>query len=572
MTSGTNTNSKIYPLRHYIQIILIISFIVLLLDLIISVATISIVKQQSTRSLQDTADLYINRINHDFSYINHYMGWTLANDENMKTMNHSDMNSIEFLKANENIRKRFTELQKNYEQQFNFFYYLENQQLFLNCSPMNLSYSDFKELKRQVVSHLEDQDVYEKFYSRWTSMQVNNTYYIINIVPYQNSYMISMIPADELISPLRQINLGENGFVSLIDESEQNITSPISNNGKAISSQPDKPTLLNLVQTRTTVNGEFTNASFYVKLVIQFGAFEKIMIAQLLIVLLAVIIACNLCFLLFYFKKKVLTPIKTFSYNLTFWNDGGDPMEMKGSKIIELEKANKQFLHLVDQIKQYKIDIYERELEKQNIQLNYMQLQIKPHFFLNCLTTIYSMAQMQMYAEIEHMTLSTSKYFRYIFQNDQNFVNLKDEIEHVRIYLEIQKSRYRNAFIYRIEHADEASDVQIPPLVLQTFIENAVKYAVSRDNEVHIVLKVDRFIEEEMTVIQIADNGPGFPSAILAKLNAGQHLEQSDGTHIGIMNTLQRLEYLYLNKERVSFSNIEGGGACVILYLPDLPK
>lgn len=103
---------KTYPIRHYIKVMMLVSFTVLILDLGISIASISIVKQQSTRNLQDTAALYINRINHDFAYINHYMGWTLGNDESLLTMNTYGVNSIEFLKANDNLFKRFTELQK----------------------------------------------------------------------------------------------------------------------------------------------------------------------------------------------------------------------------------------------------------------------------------------------------------------------------------------------------------------------------------------------------------------------------------------------------------------------------
>lgn len=567
-------DSKLYPIQHYVKIMLFISFSALILDFVISFASIAIVKQQSTRALQDTADLYINRINSDFNYINHYMGWTLVNDESVNIMSVGKPNDPGFLKANRSLFKRFVELQKIYGHQYNFFLYLKNASFFSNCAPMNMSYPAYLSLKNQIEADVKDKTIYEKFYSRWSTINLNGTYYIINIVPYYDSYMISLISADDLIRPLRQINLGENGYASLVSENGKSVTSPLSNNGTVQNTKPDPSSLLNLIQTRTTVNGEFTNASFYVKLVIQFGAFEKIMIAQLLIILLAVIIACNLCFIMLYFKKKVLMPIKRFSYNLTVWTGDGEPLDIESSKIIELEKANTQFLNLVKQIKHFKIDLYERELEKQRIQLNYMKFQIKPHFFLNCLTSIYSMAQMQMYADIQNMTLSTSKYFRYIFQNDQDFVRLENEIEHVRTYLDIQKHRYRDAFIYRIEQSEAACSAKIPPLVLQTFIENAIKYAVSREKEVRILLTIARRYEgeEERTVIRISDTGPGFPPNVLEKLIRGQSLNQTNGTNIGIMNTLQRLEYLYQKKAKVVFSNRVGGGACVTLYLPEPPK
>jgi two-component system sensor histidine kinase YesM len=562
---------KTYPIRHYIKVMIIVSFTVLVLDLAISIASISIVNKQNTRNLQDTAGLYINRIDHDFAYINHYMGWTLGNDESLLTMNTYGINSTEFLKSNENLFKRFTELQKNYGQEYNFFYYLKNESYFLNCAPISINFTDYQELKKKIISYIDDKEMYEKYYSKWTPVLVNNNHYIINIVPYYNRYLIGLISADNLIRPLREINLGANGYVSLVDENENTLTSPISNSGNLIQ---EKPGVTNLLQSSTTISNGFSGTTFSTKMVIKFGMFEKIMIAQLLIMLLFFIVTSTLCIVMLFFNKRVLGPIQSFSENLSFINEDGQPADFKNSDIIELEQANTQFKGLIEQIKTFKIAIYEQELEKQRIQLDYMKLQIKPHFFLNCLTSIYSMAQIQMYEEIENMSMSTSKYFRYLFQNGENFVRLENEIEHVQTYLEIQKQRYQDAFIYHIEQEDGTSMVEIPPLVLQTFIENSIKYAISRENEVQITLKVKRcqIEEEEVTVIQLTDTGPGFPPNILEKLNHGIPLDQTNGTQIGIMNTLKRLEYLYLKRATVSFSNLEGGGASVILYLPELPN
>lgn len=93
--------------------------------------------------------------------------------------------------------------------------------------------------------------MYEKFYSKWTPILVNNHYYVINIVPYYNRYLIGLISADNLIRPLRQINLGANGYVSLVDENEQPLTSPISNSGKLITENGDSLIFCNRVQQST---------------------------------------------------------------------------------------------------------------------------------------------------------------------------------------------------------------------------------------------------------------------------------------------------------------------------------
>ncbi|WP_424769293.1 sensor histidine kinase [Paenibacillus sp. sgz302251] len=518
--------------------------------------------------------MYINRINDDFAYIKHYMGWTLASDESVKTMNKYLPIDSEFIKANTELYRRFSELQKNYGQEYNFFIYLSEQQYFLNSAPTSLSYPDYLALKKQIFSYVQDKNLIEKLYSNWSPIHIKDKYYIINIVPYYDSYLICLISADDLIRPLQQINLGGNGIVSLVDNNGNEIINPKSNGETITQKDASKESLLSLIQPRTIVNGQFSNASFSVKMFIKFGTFEKIMIAQLLIMLLAIIVACSFCGIMLYFNILVLKPIKNFSDNLTQFNEDSKPLDLNINKIIELEQANKLFKKLLEQIKIFKINSYEQQLEKQRIQLDYMKLQIKPHFFLNCLTNIHSMAQMQMFEEIQSMAISTSNYFRYIFQNGQDFVRLGDEIDHVRIYLEIQRHRYRDAFTYRIEQIDGMDNQLIPPLVLQTFIENSVKYAVSRVNEVQIRIAVDRILDadEELAVIRISDTGPGFAPEILNKLTSGQPLDQTDGNHIGIMNTLQRLELLYHHEAKVHFSNSEDGGACVTIYLPHPPQ
>ncbi|AYB45364.1 histidine kinase [Paenibacillus lautus] len=563
-------NNKPYPIRHYVKIMLFISIFALVVDLVISFASIFIVKQQSTRYLQDTANLYIRQINHDFSYINHYMGWTLANDESVKIMDTPGTDYVDYIKSSERVHKRFNELQKNYGQEYNFFFYLKEQDFFQNYAPMSLSYTEFQELKEQIVSLTDSKNVYETFYSNWNPILVQDTHYVINIVPYHNRYLICLISADDLVRPLQELDLGEDGFVSLVDAQGAALTSPSTGKAGAKPLEGAKASLFSLSQPRTTVTEGFSNASFNVQLVIQFGVFETIMIAQLLIMLLFVLLTCTLSVVMLYFKKKVLKPIQNFSENVRRIHEDSENLDFMSSEIIELEQVNSQFKHLIEQIKKFKIDIYEQELEKQRIQLDYMKLQINPHFFLNCLTNIYSMAQMQMFKEIEYMSLSTSKYFRYIFQSGDNLVRLEDEIEHVRIYLEIQKHRYRDAFSYHIGFEQELAGLTIPPLVLQTFIENAVKYAVSRDQVLQIRLTVSLRVEDDKpyAVIRISDTGPGFPEDVLDKLANGKPLDQSEGKHIGIMNTLQRLELLYHHRAQVEFSNPEGGGASVALTLP----
>lgn len=303
-------------------------------------------------------------------------------------------------------------------------------------------------------------------------------------------------------------------------------------------------------------------------------AYERILVLQLLITATVLLIAIGLFGSVAYMKRQVLNPIKTFSENLSRYRDM-EIIDLEDSNLIELEQANLQFQNLMDQIRGLKIDIYEKELEKQRIQMNYMQLQIRPHFFLNCLNTIYSMAQTQLYEEIMRLSVIISDYFRYIFKNTQDFVPVYAELCHIENYMKIQKLRYGERLSYEIYAEEGTKDVKILPILLQTFIENAIKYSAVLDEKMHIRTDIswaqaDADASKNIQ-IQITDNGTGFPQEVLEALNGERLLEPEEGHRIGITNAIQRLRLFYREGEgeaAAAFSNLPAGGACVTILLP----
>ena len=193
-------------------------------------------------------------------------------------------------------------------------------------------------------------------------------------------------------------------------------------------------------------------------------------------------------------------------------------------------------------------------------------MQIKPHFFLNCLNIIYSLVNAGRYSLIQTMVVRLSDYFRYIFRTTDSFVNVEKELEHVENYLQIQAVRYPDRFIYKIRRYTDTKNIIIPPMMIQTFVENSIKYGFSNPIRDQLKIGIRVLEEEEIYSITIRDNGKGFPPEVLKKLQEKSSLEDENGNHIGIQNTLKRLELLYQNRAIVEFENEEG--AQVHIYLP----
>ena len=120
-----------------------------------------------------------------------------------------------------------------------------------------------------------------------------------------------------------------------------------------------------------------------------------------------------------------------------------------------------------------------------------MQVQIRPHFYLNCLSLIHGMADVAKEEKIVHITEMLSNYMRYVMSDTFEPRSLKEEIAFIRNYVEIQQIRYgKEAFSFEVIMEDTIDTYLVPTLIIHNFVENAITHAVSLDNHVEITLYI----------------------------------------------------------------------------------
>lgn len=170
------------------------------------------------------------------------------------------------------------------------------------------------------------------------------------------------------------------------------------------------------------------------------------------------------------------------------------------------------------------------------------------------------------------MALMTAEYMRYLFNKERDVVTVKEEINHIRHYLEIQKLRFEAALDYYIECEVETEDAQIPPLIIQTFIENCIKYAMDLDSRLSLTVTVFSEIDNEKPYLNICitDNGPGFSEEMLSRLAQKKKYMENETRHIGISNAMKRLFYTYGEKAKISFYNGPVKGAVIDIHIPHI--
>lgn len=241
----------------------------------------------------------------------------------------------------------------------------------------------------------------------------------------------------------------------------------------------------------------------------------------------------------------------------------------------EFAELTETFNYMIGQIHDLKLQIYEEKLNQAYAELQYLTLQIKPHFFLNCLNLIYSLGLSGRSELVVDFSSTLMKYFRYLFKSSDSMVVLSEELKHVQNYLHIQQIRFQNDLDAAFNIDPQAEKMHIPVLTLHTFVENIFKHGCSDSAKMQIVISAAPLIKDGTTYLSLAieDNGTGFSKEALETLSRPEVPSQKTGEkHIGIRNVRQRLSYIYGSNYVLRFENRSQGGAKINLLLPQNSK
>lgn len=195
----------------------------------------------------------------------------------------------------------------------------------------------------------------------------------------------------------------------------------------------------------------------------------------------------------------------------------------------------------------YDLKISQQELEvlklkqlKTQAELQTLQSKINPHFLYNALNSIAGLIPEDA-EKAEDMTLKLSKLFRYSINSQQeNFATVKEEIEVVNTYFDIEKIRFGDRINF-ISHADDSVlNKHIPRFLIQPLVENALKHGLA-DKMSNARLDVNILNNDSRLILTVSDNGSPFPD----ELNAGY----------GLQSTFDKLTLLYQDDYEIQFIN-----------------
>lgn len=280
--------------------------------------------------------------------------------------------------------------------------------------------------------------------------------------------------------------------------------------------------------------------------------------------------------LVWYMQKEIFRPIADLSWVSRKIHSGDFRARAEyKTNSYEMEEVKDAYNNMVQTILEMRVEKYEQELRMKDVQLKYIHMQLKPHYFLNALSTINSMVYQQEEENIHTFIQAFSQNIRYMFRTGLHTVPLQDEIKNAEGYLEMQRLMYRDCFYTYMDIPEELQEYPVPQMILHTFLENIFKHVISIDSFTTILLQalLDSSGKEVRLKLEIHISQGQFSQEILEFANNDVEItERKDGSGIGIKNIKEVLKMMYQQEHLLYLENLEPEGTKITIWIPKILK
>jgi two-component system sensor histidine kinase YesM len=283
------------------------------------------------------------------------------------------------------------------------------------------------------------------------------------------------------------------------------------NDSNLIISEVNDQRIIMIKSELTKTNQAYSNLDFSLVTVLDYNVLfadflqlnQYILLVGLLSVVFLLFIATRTSEIITKPVKKLIDDLRSFQKGKK--KEGLSTLNEK-DEIYELEVTYNQMIEEIIRL----IDENNTEMEnKRKLELYALQMQINPHFLYNTLDTIAWLAKLKNEKDIENLVLSLAKFFRLSLHKGDKFIKIKEEVDLVKSFLEIEKIRFPELFDVEYEIADEVKEIETLKLIFQPIVENAIKHGFS-DIDYRGKITIRAELKENDIFFEIEDNGKGF--------------------------------------------------------------
>lgn len=270
----------------------------------------------------------------------------------------------------------------------------------------------------------------------------------------------------------------------------------------------------------------------------------------------------------------ITAPMKQLDLAIKELEAGREDVEFEVNGPYEVEHLSHSIRSMVSTMRHLMKDIIQQEEQKRRSELEVLQSQINPHFLYNTLDSVIWMTENGRTEDAVVMLTSLARFFRISLSQGRSAIPIRDELEHARHYLTIQKMRFKNKFSAEITAEDGVELLYTLKLIVQPVLENAIYHGMAyADGDGEI--KVRAFREGDDVVIEVADNGPGMPEEVVEQLLDGNGPLPSSGgkgSGIGFRNVHRRIQLMFGKDYGLTILSEPDDGTTVRIRIPALDE
>lgn len=281
------------------------------------------------------------------------------------------------------------------------------------------------------------------------------------------------------------------------------------------------------------------------------------------IVLILVII------LSYYIPRSITMPITRISRVTDQVAKGNLSVRAAAESGAEARMLSDSLNAMIDKINELLDQVTTEQIRLRKAEFELLQAQINPHFLYNTLDTIVWLAEAGDQKRVVSMVGNLSDFFRTSLNQGKDIISIREELAHVRSYLEIQQVRYQDILRYEITVPEDLYEYKIPKITIQPLVENALYHGI-KNKRGQGTITVSGKRNENGFVLYVRDNGIGMTQERLKEVRAGiQKLSYTGKEIYGLYNVNERIRLNFGETYGISIESTYGEGTCVSISLPD---
>lgn len=379
---------------------------------------------------------------------------------------------------------------------------------------------------------------------------------------------------DIIQSSINGVTIGEKGFVFVMDQEDNIVYTPV--NGIVYRVNPK------WVKAMEPMSVQIQGGSYQIRSELSpytgwrtVGVFSMDEVMSSVNTIVYILFTCVIISLVlvvivsFKFSRTLTNPIFKLKRLMKQAESGDLTVRFNFEHNDEIGELGQSFNHMIARIDQLIQMVYVEQENKRTAEMKSLQEQIKPHFLYNTLDTISWMARDYDAEDIVRLVDALTNMFRIGLSHGKDIITVKEEITHVSNYLYIQKIRYKDKLNYVI-HVDESLyAVEVPKLILQPLVENAIYHGVKAKRGGGTIT-ITGVPEGENLVFTVQDDGAGMLQEKVEELNRrmSERSVLDEQKSFGLFYIRERIQLCYGKGYGVHVESTLGEGTRVTITLP----